>query len=85
MKMNQMSCYEKYTPNHTDLSFGENNKPTTTIFPASEQGTFLLTDLFVGSQLCWKDHLVFVCNAVCSDIQMYVCMCVLIYVLVPLP
>ena len=47
-----------------------------TSFPfgvAREASTFLLTDLFVGCQLCWKDHLVFICNAVCSDIQMYVC------------
>ena len=28
--------------------------------------------IFVGHQLCWKDHLVFSCNAVCTDVCMYV-------------
>ena len=29
--------------------------------------------LFVGRQLYWKDHLVFICLAVCTDICMYWC------------
>ena len=28
--------------------------------------------LFVGCQLCWKDHLVFICHAVCMYVQIYV-------------
>ena len=28
--------------------------------------------VFVGHQLCWKDHLVFICHAVCMYVQMYV-------------
>ena len=30
--------------------------------------------VFVGRQLCWKDHLVFICHAVCMDVLMYVTM-----------
>ena len=29
---------------------------------------------FVGRQLCWKDHLIFICHAVCMYVQMYRCM-----------
>ena len=32
---------------------------------------FSFFSIFVGRQLCWKDHLVFSCNAVC-DACMYV-------------
>ena len=39
------------------------------------EGMGLKLVIFVGRQLCWKDHLVFICNAVCNmDVQMYVLM-----------
>ena len=36
-------------------------------FHAQDTYTLGESQLFVGRQLCWKDHLVFICNAVCMD------------------
>ena len=61
----------------SEVSWGEGGMgrgKKTSLKKKTLKNHFIEKSFIVGHQLCWKDHLVFICHAVCMYRCMYVCM-----------